>query len=673
VRRITVSPFLLTFFGVVVLLAYANHAFFFERPVHEDGDFAVNALQIERAKHLDELYGNYSRFHFNHPGPAFFYVYAIGELVLHDLFLFTPSPHSAHALIGLMLQAAFFTGALTIARRWVQSPWFLPIALLAAAVHFGLARNAFSSIWPPHVLVMPFLCFIIACASTAAGRAEHLPAAALAGCFLVHGYVAQPLYVLTLFLLTYVLFWRRVREPGETWASVVRRYRRPHAIAAACIALFVLPILIDFTYGSDSNFARILEFLGGHRNEHQSLWRSFLYLLAFFSYVHNQDEFLPEHGSADASFLNSHWPHLLIWAAVFGVIIWYVRRLRRSETAERPFAFALALMLAVTLSLSLLWGIIQVGPMFEFNGQFYYGMLYAIVLLFVVAICSVLPARGSLIGGAALCVIAATVGWTAQHPPISTQGPDYDSTAASEAAMQADPAPKAPKLLVFDHDDWGFAASTALDLKRAGKSYRVDGNWTFMFGRYRTFRPEPPNFDLKGMSIWRFTRKGPPNQGIQIDKDLRVYFQPFSLDPATAVIDCAKGGNLNLYTIFGFTAPDGDAAWTNMPEAGLQFLSPPAAHDVQLQITASPFTPHSRNLFSQPMDLFVNGHKIDSFDLRDRQAVFAHIPREIWNLNPTVSIVFVFPNANSPMKLKLSADPRILAWAIEQMRFSYLE
>lgn len=56
----------------------------FKVPIWEYTDFAANALQVERAKHFRELLGNYSRWGFHHPGPAFFYIFAFGERVLHD-------------------------------------------------------------------------------------------------------------------------------------------------------------------------------------------------------------------------------------------------------------------------------------------------------------------------------------------------------------------------------------------------------------------------------------------------------------------------------------------------------------------------------------------------------------------------------------------------------------
>src|SRR6185437_8154727 len=116
----------------------------------------LNALQIDQAKGFHELYGNYSRFRFHHPGPAFFYVYAWAELLLCDVLKTGLSPYNAHSIAGLAVQAAFFALGLSIAAQWVKATLFLPLALLAAAIHFAIAGNAFWSIWPPHVLLMPF-------------------------------------------------------------------------------------------------------------------------------------------------------------------------------------------------------------------------------------------------------------------------------------------------------------------------------------------------------------------------------------------------------------------------------------------------------------------------------------------------------------------------------------
>ena len=669
-KRFLLHPPKAVFLGVLLFMVVANHAFLFVTPWHENGDFAVNALQIERARHFNEVYGNYSRYHFNHPGPAFFYVYAAGEFLFFDWLQIVPSQHNAHALAGLILQTAFFAAALVIAAGWIRYRWLLPLALLLAGVHFALAGNAFTSIWPPHALLMPFLCFLVAGASTAAGKARHLPLTVLCGCFLVHGHVAQALFVVMIFLLAYGLFVRGRRTPGDSWTAPLRRDRMPHVLGFACIGLFLLPLLVDLAAGADSNLVGILQFLRAGDEAPKSLAQSLAYLASFFSYVHQQDNFIPVQGPVDLGFILARAAWYPAWLAVVGLVGFTLWRLKSQDDAqpERRFLTALAVLVAAGFALTIPWGIIQTGPMFEFNGHFYYALIYALLLLFAAAVARLLPERGIPVLGPVLCAVGAVVFWQSPRQPESTIDASYSWVAATRAALEADPDPGATKFLVFSHDDWGGVAKTALALKRMGGSYRVDGNWSFMFGRYRTYEPIPPYFNLQGMSVWRFSRQALPGRHASLTNDFSVYFDPSPIDPDHFVIECNRGGNLEQFTLFGFNTSDGAFSWTNLPYAALQFSSPPAARDVVFTIEAAPFIARDR-IKSQPMELTVNGHKVDSFDLDRPQTLTTRIPARIWNLQPVVTLVFSLPKADSPLRLGMSPDPRKLGWAVSRMTF----
>ena len=82
---ITWRLFLGAWAAISLVLLWLARDFVFGGPMYEWADFAANAFQIDRAKHLSELLGNYSRFGFHHPGPAFFYAYAASEVLFHDL------------------------------------------------------------------------------------------------------------------------------------------------------------------------------------------------------------------------------------------------------------------------------------------------------------------------------------------------------------------------------------------------------------------------------------------------------------------------------------------------------------------------------------------------------------------------------------------------------------
>ncbi|MBI3886892.1 MAG: hypothetical protein HY302_14360 [Opitutae bacterium] len=673
-KGLLAHPAKLIFLGVLALMLAANHAFLFDTPWHENGDFAVNALQIDRARHFNEVYGNYSRFHFNHPGPAFFYAYALGEFFFLDWLQIVPSPHNAHALTGVLLQAFFFTAAIVVAGGWIRYRWFLPLVLLLGGAHFGLAGNAFISIWPPHVLVMPFLCFLVAGASTAAGRARHLPLTVLSACFLVHGHVAQALFVLLLFPLAYGLFLARSRLPGQTVRELVRQHRAAHLLAGLCLVLFVLPLGIDLASGAASNLVSIVRFLHAGNEPPKSLTQSLAYLLSFFAYFHHQDQFLPALGPGHPGFIWTRAAWYPAWLAAVALVVFTLIRLR-SEERSRPecrFLFALATLTAVGLAITIPWGVIQTGPMFEFNGHFYYALVFALLMLVAAAVARLLPERGVLPIGAILCAGGAAALWHGNRTPDSAVSADSSWVEATQAALRADPQPNATKYLVFSHDDWGDVARTALALKRAGGSYRVDGNWSFMFGRYRTFRPAPPDFGLQGMSVWRFSHRQLPGRSVALAKDFNVYFDPVPLNPAHFVIDCSRGGNLEDFSLFGFNTPDGDFSWTNLPDAALQFSAPRTARDILFSLKAEPFVATGR-IRSQPMALTVNGRKIAAFDLDRLQTLTARIPAEVWNLRPVITVVLSFPKAESPLHLALSTDPRLLGWAVHQMTFDQAE
>src|ERR1700686_2137372 len=126
--------FFVIWFCIAALLIGSHLGFYFKQPYYEGGDFAANALQIRKAKVFHELYGNYSRWGFHHPGPAFFYAYAAGEVVLFDALKVVPSPFNAHLLIGVLLQSLFFAWAVAIVSKHVRRPLLVPLLLIFAGV-----------------------------------------------------------------------------------------------------------------------------------------------------------------------------------------------------------------------------------------------------------------------------------------------------------------------------------------------------------------------------------------------------------------------------------------------------------------------------------------------------------------------------------------------------------
>ena len=200
-----------------------NEEYIFRSSQYERSDIAANSLQVFRAKHFDPVLGHYCRFGFYHPGPAFFYVYAAGEALFYDALRLVPTPFNAQMIAWYALSAFFFSATLGVISRRLDtavSKWFLSLALLLAAWHFGAVGKHYEfipghqgifCIWPPCVLVLPFLCFLVAAASVAFGGGKDLPLMTLAAGFLVHGHVAMPLFVVPITLLAYGGLLRQIR------------------------------------------------------------------------------------------------------------------------------------------------------------------------------------------------------------------------------------------------------------------------------------------------------------------------------------------------------------------------------------------------------------------------------------------------------------------------------
>lgn len=658
------GPGLAIFLVTFVLLAAGNGRLLFSVPLQEDGDFAANALQIDQAMHLREIHGNYSRFNFDHPGPAFFYVYALGEAVLQDGLHATASPAGAHLVAGLALQAAWFALALALARSWFPSRLFLPLALLVAAVHFRLATQVFLSIWPPHVLVMPFLAFWVACVSVAAGRGEHLPWAVLAGSFLVHGHVAQPLFVLTLFPCAYALLsfgLRQSRRPPP-WKS----FPRAHAAALAIFALFVAPLAIDLAQGAHSNFASILRHLHYDESARHPLSSSVLYFLSFFAYLHDQDARFAGPGPDRVSFLASHAALYASWAAAALASAAVLVHGRLAGPVRRVGWLMLAFW-ALTAALCVEWDRLQTGPMFDFNGYFFYAVIYALALLPCGLLAEWLGSRPPRWLAAALCGGAALVGAGIRVPPMDDFRRAVPIRDRVLAALAVDPRPSAPKLLVFNHDDWGTATTAALALERAGATVYVGRDWTFMFQRAHALPERLVADPLSHLSIWRLVH--PLSAGRPIDRGagLAVVFAPAELAPDGGRIACDRDGNLDRYALFGFVTPDADASWTDLHDAALGFQPLPARRDVAVSFQVNSVMT-GRRLPSEPVEIWFRDVKVDAVALSGPGQVRFVIRQALWNRAGPAVLRLHLPDARSPAELRYSGDPRRLGLLIPWFR-----
>ncbi len=593
--------------GIVVLLAGINANFFFRQPYYEFWDLAANSLSILRAKHFAQLYGPYSRYGFYHPGAGYFYIDALGEWLFHDVLHVVPAPYNGQLLLHLCLMAAFFVAGLEVFTHWLPAGrrWvFTCMALILAILHFGMTGNlpsfveplggptAFLSNWSAHFLVLPFFCLLTAGASVANGRGRDLSLLVVAGGFLVHAHVAEPLFVVPTALLAYggltihavrrqrigaatgrERAWQRMsRFLGAAW----RENPRAHLLAGMLLAVFLLPIFLDLCRGRNSNLAAILRHMHAQVVDHKSFSRSVVYFFqyaAYSPYQHARLDFGYYTLPGLLSYLRAHLFFYLGWLLVAFLLALAPFEFFRSATRlrlraasppspnpddstsldllhTRRFLAIGAGFAAMVVMLTLYWGTRQEGPMYYYNSWFNFGLYYFAALLAAAIICiRQLPssqptsASGRPTPGwkglavQAVGVIAVVVTWYlfADRMRIRDRYIGDGNVAMHDGIRHAIAAsaaayPGAYKFLTAPVAVWSQSVAVGLELARSGEPYAVPEGWEVVFGEDHGWSSLRQKNPGQGFCPWYILLKWPPRPGVPPDAPA------FTLHPGVAVM-----------------------------------------------------------------------------------------------------------------------------------------
>lgn len=719
--------------AVAALLLAVNAPRLLHTELHEHADLAANSLAVRQAKVFRELHGQYSRWGFRHPGPGWFYLFAAGEWLFHDRLKLVPTPVNGQLLVLLVVQAGFFAAAVGTAARWVRGAVFVPLVLLLAVAHFGAAGigggdTAFLSNWSPHFMVLPFLCLVVAAASVGAGRGRDLPLLALAGGALLHGHVAQPLFVVPLGAVAYGgLALTTHRGRGE---SPWRTFPRAHLFVLMLAALCALPVVLDACRGRESNLAAILQHLHSHRDDQRHPWNQALfYLLRFGAYKPSLGEEVFRGGASSATirrFVFGHTGMYALWlcalllpAAAFALRLAVTRRRKRlapsvlvsgSETVMTATRWRylgwLAGMITLAAGLTLYWGCIQDGDLWYFNAWFDYGLYFALALLAAGAAADLAETlltkgiRRVVAVGLLLATAGLFAGWVDRFRRHDMEGPHFRAMATSVVeALQTDggEGSKTRRFLSFTHDGWGAAAAAALEAERRGYRIWVTPNWAIMFGE-RNASADPLVAADGGSGnapvVWRFLRMkdDPDNAGRRPLADAYgIRLGAPALDPAAAPRLSFHGppdgspASFTPYALYGWSQPEpgGVDAWSELPTGVLAFAAVPVpAGAAGVEMTADLFpalTPGWRD--HQRLELEFNGTVLGRWEFRDGQPaqqpqLRVVIPAALWNkgLGPTVEsrLVWRFPDALSPAAMGHGADARQIAFGFREVVFRVL-
>ncbi|MDQ3932485.1 MAG: hypothetical protein M3252_06590 [Actinomycetota bacterium] len=225
------------------------------------GDYAVLEIYTLHARRFTQVLGPYSRFHWNHPGPFYFYLLlpfyvAFGEM-------------SRGLLVGAFtINLLSLVGAVWIVRHaFSTGRAVLFLALIALTLRF-LGFEALSDPWNSLVTVLPSLVFLLLCWLFAIGRPWGLLGMAILGSFLVQTHIGHASLVAaagtTAFVLG-VLELRRQERAGGLRRSILL----PVGVSLACSFLLWLPPLWEQVAQPEGNLTRIAQFSGSQaRGDH---------------------------------------------------------------------------------------------------------------------------------------------------------------------------------------------------------------------------------------------------------------------------------------------------------------------------------------------------------------------------------------------------------------------
>ncbi|MGH3256936.1 MAG: hypothetical protein ACRDOU_16325 [Streptosporangiaceae bacterium] len=486
-------------FTLLFALLCARNGFLFTTRLYEQGDAGANSILITQAKHFTLLIGSYSREGFNHPGPAYMYVQALGEYLFLNALHVVPTAWNAHVLAVFVLDSAFLALAVGIVYGWTRS---LAGAAATFAVLLGLAvvyPQVVNSDWMPYLYVPTYVVFLLAAGSVIAGRVSDLWILALSGWFLIHGHACFLLFVPVITLA--VLVWSAAGHRRAIRASIrsfFAEQRKAWIPAAVISVIFAFPIVLNLALHWPGDFNKYISYgssggtsgLAGHYTAAQVTD----YALWFW------------------------WPHANAWLApvlLLAVAVGVIAGLPKITRGPlRRFLVALLALNVVSTLAFVLYTAVGIDDLFSrYIGYFYWSAPLVMVLIIVVGAVEALRQRSGRVlraAAPAVAVLAAAAAFItlAVIPGTRTSEGDINESLPAAVAALAARSPGHTIALEVDHIVWPEAIGFLDQAERTGvRACLVDPWYTFIVTKQFICTPSQL---ASSVGYWFYPPAAPP-------------------------------------------------------------------------------------------------------------------------------------------------------------------
>lgn len=465
-------PFLLL---VAVALDHVN------RPWVSRGDYAFMELATRSAAHGDALVGPYSRFGWNHPGPAMFYWFA-------PFFqAFDEAPESlgvaAAALNALAAGVAVAVSGIASGRR---AAWTTAAGLLAMVWLWGFTWM--DRIWNPFIVLAAIVVSGFLLAGVLADRRWMLPPLVIAASFTIQSHVGTAAIVVLFAAAAAVGVGWSLRRDWRAW-------RLPLGTSlAVAVALWALPVHEQLS-GRDGNITQMVEFARSSK-PHPTVGEVLDKIAVQLT--------LTERGvisnvvSAKRELPGATSGRLVVLALLVGVAVAGLFLNRRAGRRFEQHLCAVALLGALGVFGGSLRIVGELEGYLTLPATAVGALLWAAALLTVTGEVADLAWRrlrfapGRLLVPVAVVVLLAGVGlgrWILQQEPDRTlqvgRYPDRDAVAVSDDVRTAVPAGTREVLVIPVASSALTAGVIANQLERRGLEVRAPAEWDHFFGRER--------------------------------------------------------------------------------------------------------------------------------------------------------------------------------------------